>query len=68
MGAFTREGINHFILFTILAIVSLGAASFCPETFGMKCPEEIEEIAFLKMKRSASKRSNLLSGDKMRVD
>ena len=44
MGALTRNGINHFILFTILTVISVGSASFCPETYGKKCPEEIEEI------------------------
>lgn len=68
MGYFTREGINHFILFTVLGILSIGAASFCPETLGMKCPEEIEEIAFLKIKRSANKRSNFYSTDKLRLE
>ena len=30
MGIFTRGGINHFILFTVLGVISAGAASFCP--------------------------------------
>ena len=46
MGVFTRGGINHFILFTVLCVISFGAASFCPETLGKKCPEEIEEIEY----------------------
>ena len=30
MGALTRNGINHFIFFTMLGILSVGAFSFCP--------------------------------------
>jgi MFS family permease len=66
MGVFTRGGINHFILFTVIGIIATGAMSFCPETFGQKCPEEIEEIAFMKMKKTAARRSQMISADKIR--
>ena len=66
MGLFTRNGINHFILFTMLGVISVGAASFCPETFGKKCPEEIEEIEFEKLKKSA--KGSLRRSEKLRLE
>lgn len=39
MGAFTRAGWNHFILFTILGIIAIGSYMACPETLGKLCPE-----------------------------
>ncbi len=39
MGAFSRNNLNPFILFTVMGMLATGSYTLSPETFGKLCPE-----------------------------